>query len=244
MNTPLSRTPGAARVAGGLGLAHLALLVTGLAMSGGGALIEDGTAGIEEAYGQGDLTMILGGWLVESIGFVLLVPVAVFLASTMGRSSQWGRWAARTGLVMAGTYVAVTLAVGFPAGAAAAYGFQHDLDVAAASALNSMRVFAYLLSLLCLGAHVTCVALSALADGFGRRWVTGLGLLTGAALLAAPPLAAVGQQDSPTLVYIVWWVGLCVILLRHRPAPDADHTATPGAGHTAAPGADAELRGV
>ena len=51
----------------------------------------------------------------------------------------------------------------------AAYGFQHDLDVAAASALNSMRVFAYLLSLLCLGAHVTCVALSALADGFDCR---------------------------------------------------------------------------
>jgi len=48
--------------------------------------------------------------------------------------------------VLAGVYVAITLAVGFPAGAAAAYGVQHGLDVDAASALNSMRVFAYLLA--------------------------------------------------------------------------------------------------
>ena len=82
-----------------------------------------------------------------------------------------------------------------------------------------MRVFAYLLSLLCLGAYVVCIAVSALADGFSPRFVGGLGLVTGGSLLAAGPLAAFALQDIPTLLYMVWWVGLCVILLRGRPAP-------------------------
>ena len=117
------------RSAGGLGLAHVALLIGGLALSGGGALLEDGSAGIEAAYVNGSLTTILGGWFVESVGFVLLVPVAVYLGRVLGRSSPVGTWAARSGTVLAGVYVAITLAVGFPAGAAAAYGVQHGLDV-------------------------------------------------------------------------------------------------------------------
>jgi hypothetical protein len=204
-----------------LGLAHVGLLIGGLAMSGGGALIEDGAAGIEAAYAQGSLTTIFGGWFVESLGFVLLVPVAVFLSRFLGRSTAVGRWAARSGLVLAGIYVAITLAVGFPAGAAAAYGVQNGLDVDTAAALNSMRVFAYLLSLLCLGAYVLCVAVSALADGLSPRFIGGLGLVTGACLVAAGPLAAVAMQDVPTLLYMVWWVGLCVILVRGRHASRA-----------------------
>jgi hypothetical protein len=31
----------------------------------------------------------------------------------------------------------------------------------------------------------------------------------------------VALQDIPTLLYIVWWVGLCVILLRVRPAHES-----------------------
>lgn len=207
------------RAAGALGLTHVVLLIGGLVLSGGGALIEEGTAGVERAYVRGDLTPILTGWFIESVGFVLLVPVAVYLARNLGRSSEVGRWAAHSGLVLAGVYVTITLAVGFPAGAAAAYGVQQGLDVQAGAALNSLRVFAYLLSLLALGGHVLCVAVSALADGFSRRFVGYLGVLTGASLLAAAPLWAAALQDVPTLVYLVWWVGLCVLLLRGRPAP-------------------------
>lgn len=210
------------RAAGALGLAHVVLLIGGLALSGGGALIEDGTAGVERAYVQGDLTPVLAGWFIEAVGFVLLVPVAVYLARTLGRGSALGRWAAQSGLVLACVYVSVTLAVGFPAGAAAAYGVQQDLDLEAGAALNSMRVFAYLLSLLALGGHVVCVAVSALADGFSRRFVGYLGLLTGGLLAAAAPLWTAALQDLPTLVYLVWWIGLCVLLLRGRPAPARD----------------------
>lgn len=217
MATPSAQpTAVLARAAGALGLAHVVLLIGGLAVNGGGALMEDGTAGIERAYVGGDLTAILGGWFVQSVGFVLLVPVVVLLARSLGHSTGVGRWASGTGLVLAGVYVAITLAVGLPAGAAAAYGVHRGLDVEAASALNSMRVFAYLMSLLCLGGYVLCIAVSARADGFSPRFVGGFGLVTGASLLAAPPLAVMSLQDLPTLLHLVWWVGLCVILLRTR----------------------------
>jgi len=80
----MQSTTGLSRSAGGLGLAHIALLIGGLALSGGGALLEDGSAGIEAAYVNGSLTTILGGWFVESVGFVLLVPVAVYLGRVLG----------------------------------------------------------------------------------------------------------------------------------------------------------------
>jgi hypothetical protein len=204
------------RVAAAFSAAHVVLMITGFAISGGGALIEEGTDGITRAFVGADLTPILGGWLVESVAFLLLIPVVVFLAKAIGHTPA-GRWAARVGLVSAALYVGSTLAVGLPAGAAAAYGVQQGLDLEAAAAINSLRVFAYFLSLLCLGAHTLSVAICALTDRFHRRWVGILGLVTGAGLVLAPPLAAVAMQDIPTLIWLVWWVGLTVVLARHRP---------------------------
>lgn len=211
------------RVAAAFSAAHIILMVTGFAITGGGALLEEGTVGITRAYVDADLTPILGGWLLESVAFLLLIPVAVFLASALGRTPS-GRWAARVGLVSASLYVASTLAVGFPAGAAAAYGVQHGLDLEAAAALNSLRVFAYFLSLLCLGAHTLSVAICALTDRFHRRWVGVFGLVTGSALVLAPALAPVAMQDVPTLIWLVWWVGLTITLARHRPDAHEDES--------------------
>ena len=59
-------------------------------------------------------------------------------------------------------YVAVTFAVGFPAGAAAMYGAQHGLDVDAAFALNNLRIFGYFLSLMLLAGSTLGIALSAI----------------------------------------------------------------------------------
>ena len=204
------------RVAAAFSGAHVALMIGGFALTGGGALIEEGTDGITRAYVGANLAPILGGWLLESVAFLLLIPVVVFLARALGHTPA-GRWAARVGVICGSLYVASTLAVGFPAGAAAAYGVQHGLDLEAAAALNSLRVFAYLLSLLCLGAHTLSVAICALTDRFHRRWVGILGIVTGAGLVLAPPLAAVAMQDIPTLIWLVWWVGLTIILARHRP---------------------------
>ena len=207
------------QLAGGMAIAHVALIPVGLSMQRG-PLFSDGVEGIEEAYVDGDLTRTLAGGIIEAYGFLLMVPVLVFLARALGRSSEAGRWAAQTGLMCGLAYITVTFAVGFPAGAAAMYGAQHGLDVDAAFALNNVRIFGYFLSLMLLGGATLGVALSALVDGFHRGWAGWFGVVAAVALLVSTPLSGVGQQDWGTLVWMVWFVGLGVLMLRHREADE------------------------
>ena len=93
------------KVAGALGIAHLVLIFGGLAVQTP-VLFEDGRAGIAR-YVDADLPRTVAGGYVELIGFLLLLPVMVFVARAVGRTPT-GRWAATTALVAGGTYVAVT----------------------------------------------------------------------------------------------------------------------------------------
>ena len=210
------------QLAGGLAIAHVALIPVGLFMQRG-PLFSDGAEGIEESYVDGDLARSFAGGVIESYGFLLMIPVIVFLARALGRSSEAGRWAAQTGLMCGLAYIAVTFAVGFPAGGAAMYGAQHGLDVDAAFALNNVRIFGYFLSLMLLGGATLGIALSALTDGFHRGWAGWFGVGAAVALLVSTPLAGIGQQDWGTLVWMVWFVGVGVLMLRHR---EADEQAT------------------
>jgi hypothetical protein len=207
------------QIAGILAIAHVVLIPIGIALQGS-PLLSDGRAGIVESYVEGDMARTFTGGVLEACGFLLLIPALVFLARAFGRRTEAGGWAAQTGLMCGLAYVAVTFAVGFPAGAAAMYGAQHGLGVDAAFALNNVRIFGYFLSLLLLGGSTLGIAVSALADGVHRRWIGGFGVVTGVALLASTPLAGIGQQDWGTLVWMVWFVGVGVLALRHRePAP-------------------------
>jgi hypothetical protein len=215
------------RLAGALVLAHVVLIPVGLALQAG-PLLTDGRQGIVDSYVEGNLTRSFTGGVIEAFGFVLLVPALVFLARAFGRTTPAGLWAAQSGLMCGVGYVAVTLAVGFPAGAAAMYGAQHGLDVDAAFALNNVRIFSYFLSLMLLGAATLGVAVSALADRTHTRWIGGFGVVTGVALLASTPLAGIGQQDWGGLVHLVWLVGVGVLLVRHRPDPAVGQTSETG----------------
>jgi hypothetical protein len=202
------------QLAGALCLTHVALIPVGLSLQQA-PLLDDGVRGITDAYVEGDITRVFTGGVLESLGFLLLIPALVFLARVLGRRTEAGAWAAQTGLLCGVAYVAVTFAVGFPAGAVAMYGAQHGLDLDAAFALNNLRIFGYFLSLLLLGGSTLGFALAALADRFHPRWFGGFGIATGLLLLCSTPLAGLGQQDWGTLAWMVWLVGVGVLMLRH-----------------------------
>lgn len=205
------------QIAGGLAIAHVVLILLGIFLQDG-PLFADGVQGIEDDYVGGSLARSFAGGMLEAFGFLLLIPVLTFLGRVLGREGETGVWAARTGLACGLAYVAVTFAVGFPAGGAAMYGAQHGLDIETAFALNNVRIFGYFLSLLLLGGSTLGFAAAALADRVHSGWFGKFGLLTGAVLLASTPLAAIGQQDWGTLVWSVWFVGAGVLMLRHREA--------------------------
>ncbi|MFW5469045.1 hypothetical protein ACOCJ4_03255 [Knoellia sp. CPCC 206435] len=215
------------RIAGALALVHVVLIFVGLALQQG-PLFADGAGGIEESYVQGNLTRSFSGGLLEGFGFVLLVPVLVMLARCFGSRTEAGRWAAQTGLACGLAYVAVVFAVGFPAGAAAMYGAQNGLDTDTAFAINNIRLFAHFLSAFLLAGATAGVALAAIADRIHTRWVGGFGVLTAAALLVSPPLTSVGWQDIGTMVWLVWFVGVAVQLLRGGSAATESAGSTPG----------------
>jgi hypothetical protein len=210
------REQGLWRLAGAFALAHVALLIGGIALQGS-PLFQEGVAGIRRDYVEGDLTLNLTGGMVEAFGFLLLIPVLVFLARSIGRRTDAARWAAQTGLLAGMAYLTVTFAVGFPAGAASLYSAQRGLDLETAFAINNVRIFGYFLSLGLLGVHALALAIAARQDRIFTRWIGWGGLVTGIVLLACVPAALVGQQDWGTLVWLVWWIGVGVLLIRHRP---------------------------
>lgn len=215
---PLGSTRKMWRAAGGFALAHVAFVITGIALQQG-PLFQDGTDGIQQKYVEGNLAQTIAGGLFETLGFLLLIPAFVFLARAIGRRTEVGRWAAQTALMAGMGYVAVTMAVGLPAGGAALYGAQHGLGLDTAFAINNIRIFAYFLSLSLLAVHAIGLAIAARQDRIMSRWVGWGGMFTGAVLLASVPAAGIGQQDWGTLVWMVWWIGVAVCLFRHRVVP-------------------------
>lgn len=205
------------KAAGGLALGHVGLMLTGVILMGT-PTVHEGQAGVEHSYVEGNLTQIFTGGYVEMIAFVLIIPVFVFLARAIGRRTEVGRWATQTAAAAGLGYVAVVVAGGFAAGAAAAYGAQQGLDLQTVLTVNNIRNFAYFLSLALLGAHAIGLGIAALSDRTMTRWVGWGGIGTGIVLVTAVPAASVGLQDYATLVWVVWWIGVAVCLLRHRDA--------------------------
>lgn len=215
------------RWAGSLGLLHVVLMVAGTVVRGA-PVVHEGQEGIEHSFVEGDLTRVYTSGYLMTLALVVLVPVLVFLARQLGLSSEAGRWASSTGLAVGMVYVAV-LAAALAAGAAAAWGLEHGLPLAHSLALNNIRNFAYLVGPTFLGAHAIAVAVAVRCDRRGtgitrwtRRWFVGGGLVVGVVLLGVIPAAAAGLNGSMVL-WLLWWTGLSVLVLRWpgKPAPDA-----------------------
>jgi hypothetical protein len=220
---PAAEPPGPAysptlwRVAGALALAHVVLMLVGV-ITMGTPTIHEGQEGIEHSYVEGSLGRIFTGGFIELLAFVLMVPVLVFLGRAFGRRTEGGAWASQSAAAAGLGYVAVVVAAGFSAGAAAAWGAADGLDLQTVLTINNIRNFGYFLSLALLGAHAIGLGIAALGDRVMTRWAGWGGIATGVCLVAAVPAASIGVQDYATVVWLVWWVGLAVLMLRRSAA--------------------------
>ena len=217
------------RVAGAMALGHVALVLVGvtqLPLTG----LDTSPNGVAQAYAEANMALAFTGGYAEAIGFLLLLPVFAFLAREVGRRTEAGGWAAQSAFAAGVCYVAVSFAPGLAAGAAALSGAQDGADAATVAVVNDVRNFAYLLSALLLAAHAIGFAVAALTDRVLPRWLGWAGIASGVVLLVSVPAASIDalQHDAVNIavfLWLIWFVGLAVVLLRHRPAD-----AQPGVG--------------
>ncbi len=210
-------SPALWRAAGGLALAHVVLLFAGFSQERTPGELGS-TAAVHATYGTGNLARILTGGFVETCSFLLLLPALVFVARAYGSRTEGSRWATQTSLAGGVGYVAVTLATGMPAGAAALYGVQHGASLDTALMVNNVRLFAFYTSLLLLGVQALGLGVAALVERQDARWVGIGGVLTGVLLVVGLPFF----HNLASMVWMVWWVGVAVVLIRKASRPTVD----------------------
>jgi hypothetical protein len=220
--TPADRhAPALWRTAGVLVIAHPVLMMAGFTLERS-PVLGSSLPDARHALAEGSVAQTMIGGYVEALAFVLLVPALVLVARLVGRRTEVGRSAAQTSLAAGLCYVAVTLATGLPAGAAAIYEAHRGVDLRSALMMADARVYAFFLSLLVLSVQAIGLAVAARSDGFAPRWVGIGGLVSGALLAIGVAGGGLGLHDFASMLWVVWIVGVGVCLIRNAHAPAGD----------------------
>ena len=192
------------RLGAALGIASIVLIAAGFAIaSPTEATIASPESEVLAFYSDAGLAKTLAGGLIETLGLVLFLPFAAMLA---GRVAGAGtrEVLASTARMAATVYVAICLAPGMSAGAAALWLAHHGTaDPAVLTALNDLRSLSYFVALLPFAVFLVCVGLS--AAGRLPRWAEPCRRSSSAIALAASlPFAAYDATDLLGLIGLVW----------------------------------------
>jgi hypothetical protein len=201
------------RVAGGLALGHVVLLLGAFALEGVAAA-QHGTSPTKlvDLLAGTSLSRTLGAGYLEALSFFVLMPAIVGISYLFSRRTTVGRLAARTFAAFGVTFVASTLAVGFPAGAAALYAAHHGVDAGSIATVNDIRNYSFVLQVALNAAMALALGAAALAERVHTRWVGWGGIVVGVGGLIAVPFA----HNAVSSAWMIWWVGMAVLLLRQN----------------------------
>ncbi|TCO42452.1 hypothetical protein EV646_11374 [Kribbella antiqua] len=201
------------RFAGGFALGHVVLMLAAFSFEGVAAA-EHGIAPsrLVDIYGGASVGRALGAGYVEALSFLVLMPAIVLVAWLFSQRTTGGRLAAQTFAALGIGYVASTLAVGFAPGAAALYAAHHGGDPSAIAIVSDIRNFGHVLQVAMSAAMALAIGIAALLQRLHTRWIGWGGVAVGGVGLLATPLA----HNAVSMLWLVWWIGLAVVLLRRN----------------------------
>lgn len=203
------------RVAAVGAIVFVASFVVAVLLSGP-PVVHEGQAGLEHSLSGRRLPMVLASLVVLSIGLVALMVTLAYLTQALGLRTIAGSLASRVAWGAGLGYVLVLLGVALPTGAAAAWALHHEQALATVLVVNNVRNFCYLAILPLMGVTAIGLGVAALGERELTRWVGWGGLIVGGLSLLALPAAAVGISYAMPL-WLLWWAGVAVSLLRGRP---------------------------
>jgi hypothetical protein len=177
-------------------------------------LLGDSRSNVVSAYVTGSMSRTYAGGYVEYLGFLVFLAGALLVARLLRGHTETSGWLAACIAGAGITYVAVTIAAGFSAGAAALYNGHHGAPLTTITSVNDVRNFAFFLSAGVLGVFTAAVAAAGRVTRSLPRWLCWAGYVVGTAMVAAVPAARAGSMDYVTLVWTVWFVALAVVALR------------------------------
>lgn len=207
-------TPGSVRlwrVAGGLAIAHVAIMFAGAPST---PLLGATRADVASFFVTGSMTGSYIGGYVEYLGFLVFLVGAALLSRLLRGRTETSGWLAACVSASAVTYVAVTIASGFAAGAAALYDGHHGAPLSTVTTVDDVRNFAYFLSIGVLGVFTLAVAAAVRSTRALPRWLAWTGYAVGAGMVGAVPAARLGWVDYASLLWVVWFLALAVLALR------------------------------
>lgn len=202
------------RWAGGLALAHVVIILAAFTQEG--VVLQHGTSAtkVQHDLAGASLTKLYAAGYVEAAAFLVLVPAIVLLGRLFGRRTEVGRVAAQTFLGLGIAFVGSTLAVGFVPEAAAAYAAHHGADAGAIAMVNDLRNLSFVLQVAMSAGMALALGIAALSDRVHTRWIGWGGVVLGTVGLVVTPF----NHNAVSFVWMIWWVGLGVLLLRGAPA--------------------------
>ena len=208
---PAAHSPAIRRMAGGLALSHIVLMLGAFALEGV-ASAQHGTspAKLVEIYRGVSLDRTLGAGYLESLSFFVLTPAVILIAWLFSRRTTAGLLASQTFAAFGISYIASTLAVGFAPGAAALYAAQHGVDAGSIAMVNDVRNYAFVLQVALSAGMALALGIAARLEGLHTRWIGWGGIAVGTVGLVATPFA----HNPVSMAWVIWWVGVAVVLLR------------------------------
>jgi hypothetical protein len=214
------------RVAGGLCLAHVILLLAGYSQMRVPAY-DASSADVVKTYSAVAATRMYAGGYLGILAWLTLLAALTLVARMLRGTTDTSGWFAGLVATAAVTATAVTV-VAFVTTGAAFYGATHGYAPDIVAGVSVISKYADFVAMSALGVCVVAIGGAALASRALPRWIAVASLLVGVVGIAAG--AQQGLLDIGNLVWLAYLVVLSVVLLRgpvrraRVSAPVADRT--------------------